>query len=112
MVISSGKKLLSLIDSYLDGCQAKNESNPKRQVFANVAGFCRFAGISVQKFMSFRSKFPTEFSVAGAYFEDAALNSGATASLVSLYLRQYDFWGEPDGDGEVECEHDIFQDGV
>ena len=113
MTISSGKKLLSSIDSYLAECSSRSEENPKRPVFPNVAGFCRFAGISVQKFLSFRERFPAEYSVAGAYFEDAALNSGATASLVSFYLKQYGFWGESAASGaEVDCEHDLYSDGV
>ena len=116
MTISSGKKLLAAIDSYLADCSARDQ-NSKKQCFPNVAGFCRFAGITVSKFLGFRQKFPSEFGVAGAYFEDAALNSGATASLVSFYLKQYGFWGEPLGGADspgaaVECEHDLFADGV
>ena len=110
MTISSGKKLLASIDSYLAECSSRS-GDSKRPVFPNVAGFCRFAGISVQKFLSLREKFPAEYSVAGAYFEDAALNSGATASLVSFYLKQYGFWGESAESG-VDCEHDLFEDGV
>ena len=106
--ITSGKKLISKIRSYIDECK---NSDAKKPIFANVAGFCRFAGISVAEFITFRRKYPTEFESAGAYFEDAALNSGATASLVGMYLRQYGFWGSPIED-EVVCDHDMIADGI
>lgn len=106
--ISSGKKLLSIIQLYVDECK---NADVKKPIFANVAGFCRFAGISVGEFLSFKRKFPREFENAGAYFEDAALNSGATATLVGMYLRQYGFWGAP-VDDEVICDHDMLADGI
>lgn len=108
MKITSGKRLLRLIDEYVEDCRARDQKKP---VFANVAGFCRFAGISVRDFLSLKRRFAADFDAAGAYFEDAALNSGATATLVGMYLRQYGFWGQG-GDDEVECEHDLFEDGV
>ena len=106
--IATGKKLIAKIISYVDECK---NSDAKKPIFANVAGFCRFAGISVSEFLSFKRKFPREFESAGAYFEDAALNSGATATLVGMYLRQYGFWGAPIED-EVICEHDMIADGI
>lgn len=111
MKFTSGKRLLTAINDYIENCRA--DSDPKRPIFANVAGFCRYAGIPVSQFLGLKRKFPAEYEIAGAYFEDAALNSGATASLVSLYLKQYGFWGDQSsGDSDVECEHDIFTDGV
>lgn len=110
MKFTSGKRLLSAINSYIEDCRER--SDPKKPIFANVAGFCRYAGIPVSQFLGLKRKFPSDFEVAGAYFEDAALNSGATASLVSLYLKQYGFWGDQSDESAVECEHDIFSDGV
>ncbi len=106
--ITSGKKLLSKIKTYVDECK---DADTKKPIFANVAGFCRFAGISVGEFLSLKRKFPREFESAGAYFEDAALNSGATATLVGMYLREYGFWGAPTED-EVVCDHDMLADGI
>ena len=106
--ISTGRKLLAKIKAYVDECK---NTDTKKPIFANVAGFCRFAGISVNEFLNLKRKFPAEFENAGAYFEDAALNSGATASLVGMYLRQYGFWGEPIED-EVVCDHDMIADGI
>lgn len=106
--ISSGKRLLAKIKAYIDECK---NADTKKPIFANVAGFCRFAGISVGEFLGLKRRYPTEFENAGAYFEDAALNSGATASLVGMYLRQYGFWGAP-SEEEVICDHDIIEDGI
>ncbi len=106
--ITSGRKLLSRIEEYIEECRAADSKKP---IFANVAGFCRFAGISVANYHALRSKFPTEFENAGAFFEDAALNSGATATLVGMYLREYGFWGKQ-AEEEIVCEHDSFGDGI
>ncbi len=108
----SGKGLLGMIERYLEECRERGE--PKKPIFANVAGFCRYAGMSVKQFLAMKTRFPTEFAAAGAYFEDAALNSGATATLVGMYLRQYGFWGSERDDSreEIECEHDLWSDGV
>ena len=108
MKINSGKKLLANIKAYIDECK---NADTKRPVFANVAGFCRFAGISVGEFLGLKRRFPAEFESAGAYFEDAALNSNATATLVGMYLRQYGFWGAPIED-DVVCDHDMIADGI
>ena len=106
--ITSGRKLIASIRDYIEECR---NTESKKPVFANVAGFCRFAGISVQEFHALQTRFPDEFESAGAYFEDAALNSGATASLVGMYLREYGFWGKPAAE-ELVCEHDSWEDGV
>ena len=106
--ITSGRRLIERIREYVEECRSADSKKP---VFANVAGFCRFAGISVSEFLSLKRRFPAEFENAGAYFEDAALNSGATASLVGMYLREYGFWGKAAED-TLECEHDSYGDGI
>ncbi|MBE6612025.1 MAG: hypothetical protein E7632_06000 [Ruminococcaceae bacterium] len=106
--IKSGRRLIAKIRDYIEECR---NADTKKPVFANVAGFCRFAGISVAEFLSLKRRFPGEFENAGAYFEDAALNSGATASLVGMYLREYGFWGNPATE-DIICEHDGYEDGI
>ena len=108
--ITSGRRLIGLIEAYIEECHARGEV--KKPAFANIAGFCRFAGISVGEFLALRKKYPEEFEKAGAFFEDAALNSGATATLVGMYLREYGFWGRREPEEEIECEHDIYGDGI
>ncbi len=106
----SGKQFLDAVRSYTDSCAEKNEEL-KKPIFPNVAGFCRSVGISVSAFRSLARRFPDDYLTALAFFEDAAINSGATASLISLYLKEYDCWGQTEED-EVTCDHDIFSAGA
>ena len=106
----SGKQLLDAVRSYTDSCAEKNEEL-KKPIFPNVAGFCRSVGISVSAFRSLARRFPDDYLTALAFFEDAAINSGATASLISLYLKEYDCWGQTEED-EIHCDHDIFSAGA
>jgi len=106
--ITSGKRLISMVDEYIALCVQKESKKPP---FANIAGFARFAGISVDTFVSLGKRFPTEYGIALAAFEDAALNSGTTASLVGMYLKQYGMWMPP-ADEEFICDHDIYEDGI
>lgn len=108
MRIDSGKRLIALLDEYLSEAAAQSG---KKGGFPNIAGFCRHIGISVTSYRELRSRFPKEFELAGAYFEDAALNSAATATLIGMYLKHYSLWND-DRPLEVDCEHDIFSAGV
>ena len=113
MKINSGRKLIKAIADYIDECGAKDsESKSKKICFPNVAGFCRYAGIPVSDYLGLKKRFPSEGELAAAYFEDAALNSGATATLLGLYLKHYGFWSGEKTEFEVDCDHDLFADGV
>ena len=109
MHFKSGRKFIQAVGDYVNDCRERSEGS-KKPIFANVAGFCRFAGISVAEYRAFSKKFPDEYENAAAFFEDAALNSGATATLVGMYLREYGYWGR-EAEDEVICDHDIFADG-
>ena len=106
--LPSMKRLIGRLEAYIEGCK---NTDSKKPVFANVAGFCRYSGISVTDLVSLKRTSPEKFDIIAAYFEDAALNSGVTASLVGMYLRQYGLWAAPP-DQEVVCDHDMFADGV
>lgn len=102
------KALTCKIQAYIDECRS---ADTKKPVFANIAGFCRWAGIPLADLMAMRRKRPEDFDAIAAYFEDAALNSGVTASLIGMYLRQYGFW-QADTEDEFICDHDMIADGV
>ena len=106
--INSGKRLLAFVNEYVELCKARDSKKPW---FANIAGFCAFAGISVDEFTKLQKRFPDDYSTALAAFEDAALNSGATASLIGMYLKQYGMWLPP-SDEDFVCDHDMFGDGI
>lgn len=101
--------LIRKIESYIDLCR---NTETKKPIFANIAGFCRFAGISVSDLLSLKKRSPEDFEVISAYFEDAALNSGVTASLIGMYLRQYGFWSADSDEEDILCDHDMVADGV
>ena len=106
--IDSGKKLLALVKEYL---AASRDSAAKRPHFPNVAGFCDYAGISVEDFTEMGRRYPIEYASARASFEDAALNSGTTAAIIGMYIKQNGFWHAP-RDNSFECEHDAYADGI
>jgi len=105
--ISSGRRLLTLVGEYIT--QIRN-TDSKKPLFPNIAGFVKFAGITPEAFALFKGKFPEEYAISLAAFEDAALNSGATATLISMYLRHYGMW-EQKSEDEFICDHDIGEDG-
>lgn len=87
--------------------------------FPNVAGFCRFMGISLRKYAEICNLYPEETGQIQAAFEDEALNSGKPAALTCAYLKARLGYAEPEapgkseGDGEVKVifEHDVLSDG-
>lgn len=105
--IRSGKKLLCLVGDYI---ASSRSSDSKKPLFPNVAGFAKFAGITPDSFKALQRQFPEEYAISLAAFEDAALNSGATATLVGMYLRHYGMW-EAEAEDEFVCDHDITEDG-
>ena len=106
--IRSGKRLLELVGDYITETRSADSKKP---LFPNIAGFAKFAGITPRAFAELGERFPEEYGIVLAAFEDAALNSGATATLIGMYLRRYGIWSAEEDDGIV-CEHDIREDGI
>lgn len=108
MVLPNGKRLSDKLSEYIESCLgAENRKHP----FPNLAGFCSYIGMSIDDMMELKRRRPKVFDTVMLKLEDAALNSGATASLVNMYLKQYGFWSAPAGD-EITCEHDMEADGI
>ena len=88
----------------------------KEAVFPNLAGFCRFIGISTSELEEFGKSSPNEYEKILTVLEDEALNSGLSPALVSSYLKKrlgYD-GAKIQGSAsqlEIKFEHDIFEDG-
>ncbi len=119
-----GGNTATLLNEYLLHCQAEpsdeaTDSKRKRRrdsPFPNLAGFCRFIGISTSELEAFGKSNPYEYSKILTVLEDEALNSGASPALVSAYLKKrlgYDGSAprEAGGQLEIKFEHDIFEDG-
>ncbi|MBO5270930.1 MAG: hypothetical protein J6B77_09095 [Clostridia bacterium] len=84
----------------------------------NPAGFCRFLELDRESFLRLEAEFPTEVGRMRAVFEDEALNSGMSATVLGFYLR--DLLGaipkdadvpQEGGDITVKFAHDILTDG-
>ena len=88
--------------------------------FPNVAGFCRYFGIGRGKYERLSKKYPEEFEKLSAVFEDEALNSQISPSLLSTYLKKRLGYGDASDAVGTEIDtaqvklifdHDIFIDG-
>jgi len=85
--------------------------------FPNAAGFCRFLHCGTDSLDALREEAPGEYAKLQAIFEDEALNSFCSPTLLAAYLKQRLYYGKdqkelPDGGGMQICfEHDIWEDG-
>lgn len=98
-------KIIELATKYI--CQAENGT-------PNIAGFCRYMGAGVSEFQGLKQRYPEIYDALCAIFEDEALNSALSPSVVSLYLRErlgYDGDKRDDGSVTVVFEHDVLNDG-
>ena len=128
-------KLLRLAEKYVLTCNIceeetnekdrrgearKNEKQKKRGGrFPNIAGFCRFLGIGSGEYATLSKSYPEEFEKIVCLFEDEALNSEISPTLLGTYLKRrlgYDDAQTPRSDVDVGAlklifEHDIISDG-
>ena len=96
--------------------ERKGKKTESRSRLPNPAGFCRFLDLDRGAFLRLFEDFPLEVGRILAVFEDEALNSSLSASVLGLYLRS--LLGEKDeetarGDGTISVtfDHDILSDG-
>ena len=119
----SGRRLLRLAERYILECRGADVPEDERR-FPNVAGFCRFLGVSRRRYEELGILYPEEVGVIEATFEDEALNSvELSVSLLSVYLKARLGYAESKSEKEVQAtcssaggvkvvfEHDILRDG-
>ena len=116
-------KLKNLTEEYVSACygnKADNGSNSKKAppTLPNLAGFCRYVGIGIDELERQLSDFPQEKERLFAVLEDEALNSSASPTVVSAYLKKrlgYEKEAHSVCDTpaqlKIQFEHDIFKDG-
>ena len=130
----SGGRMSELLRGYLLSCGVGDVNAPesaegdggrggrraghgeRRVRLPNPAGFCRFLALERSAFGRLESEFPTEIGQIRAVFEDEALNSDLSASVLGFYLKYLVGTEEREGEGEsgeilVAFEHDILADG-
>ena len=121
----NGGEITALLNQYLLTCHAENtqdisqdsKKKPRKEsTFPNLAGFCRFIGISTSELESFGKSNAAEYGKILTVLEDEALNSGLSPALISAYLKKrlgYDSAKQQElcSQLEIKFEHDIFEDG-
>ena len=98
-----------------ESAKAKSKA---RSMFPNLAGFCRFLGTGLSDVSRLAADFPTDHDRLIAIFEDEALNSEVSPTLLSAYLKKRMRYTEDTGNARAESkevsycfDHDIFSDG-
>ena len=117
-----------LAEEYISSChstpkhktEADSSSKKNESKFPNVAGFCRYLGISREKYERLSKKYPEEFGELEAMLEDEALNSDVSASVLTAYLKKRLGYSDSVKSEKTELEagqmrlvfeHDILSDG-
>ena len=94
----------------------KKSTTPK--AFPNLAGFCRYLGISIGELSDASRDYPAEYEKLLTVLEDEALNSSLSPTLISAYLKKrlgYAANNKEDSaenQMQIKFEHDIFEDGA
>ena len=108
------------LGKYILLCRSEGGGNPKSAGrIPNVAGFCRFLGVTLSDFDRMKSTRPEHHGALCAALEDEALNSQMTASILSIYLKHRLGYGEDreevgvtdSGQLRLIFDHDAFEDG-
>ena len=109
--------------AYLQSCRETSDAPSKKGTHAtlpNPAGFCRFLGKGMDFWEAMRDDDPKTYGVLCAAFEDEALNSDLSPTLLSSYLKKRLGYGEQKASESLaDCgqmtlvfEHDILEDGA
>ncbi|MBQ9113030.1 MAG: hypothetical protein IJY08_05560 [Clostridia bacterium] len=119
-------RLDEVVEEYISYCHATQSHSAEeaartkvkvRSRFPNIAGFCRYLGTGLSDISGLASDFPAEHDRLIAIFEDEALNSEVSPTLLSAYLKKRMRYttsedGKTEGKEVRYCfEHDIFSDG-
>ncbi len=116
-------RLSEKVGEYLESCRAQDGEKPTARGkgggahrFPNFAGLCRYTGAGTSELAVLRREAPREYDRLLAVFEDEALNSPLSPTLLSAYMKKRLLYAEeeaePPSNQVVWCfEHDILADG-
>ena len=117
-------ELIPLAEEYIKEC--KLESAKEREWgrkacerFPNLAGFARRLNVGVATLKKVEGRWPEQYGLLLALFEDEALNSEKSTTILNAYMKEHFGFGEKKesdavlsmGDVKVVFEHDISEDG-
>lgn len=110
-----------MAEEYIKECKECSQVAGKKgaERFPNVAGFARKLGVGVSTLKKIEAAWPDQYELLLALFEDEALNSDKSATLINIYMKEHLGFGEkkegdailPIGDIKLIFEHDIQEDG-
>lgn len=116
-------ELWDMCSEYIASCSKENcsDSKVRKQIrFPNLAGLCRYLGTGLNDLRLLKEQYPQSYDRLLAIFEDEALNSEISTTLLSAYMKKRLAFSPDDEvktpkNGEKEIcycfEHDIYSDG-
>ena len=111
--------LMSSLYDYIEECRAV-ESPKTGGKFPNLAGFCRHLGLGLDEFRDSLKGSPHAYGAICAIFEDEALNSPLSATVITAYLKKRLGYAEKEeikqtsfdlSEVKLVFDHDVFEDG-
>ena len=118
-ILGDRERLISAVAEYVEFCRSEITGKTKSR-FPNIAGFCRYLGVGVEALEESLREYPESYDVLCAVFEDEALNSELSPTVITAYLKQRLGYGEKSEVRQASCQlpelklvfdHDIFEDG-
>ncbi len=116
-------ELWNMCGEYIASCSNTNcsDSKVRKQIrFPNLAGLCRYLGTGLNDLRLLKEQYPQSYDRLLAIFEDEALNSEISTTLLSAYMKKRlafspdDEAKAPKNEEKEICycfEHDIYSDG-
>ena len=106
-------------EEYVESCKRESSGTKNGERFPNIAGFARSLGVGLDTLKKVESRYSDQYSAIMALFEDEALNSVKSPTILSAYLKERLDFGEKKeggalvnaGDIKLIFEHDISEDG-
>ena len=114
------ESVIAATAEYIEQCRGEAVGAKSRGRFPNLAGFCRHLGLGIDEFRERFADHPDVYGALCAVFEDEALNSELSPTVITAYLKQRLEYGEKTEPKRAACElpevklvfdHDIFEDG-
>ena len=116
--------MITLAEEYVKECRMQSGSGGSRghkavERFPNLAGFARKLNVGIATLKKVQGRWPEQYGALLALFEDEALNSDRSATILNSYMKEHLGFGEkkegdailPVGDVKLVFEHDISEDG-
>lgn len=120
--LADSGRICSALREYLEFCARGVGAGKEKQTgrIPNAAGFCRFAGATLNDLERLKKSRPGAYEAVCAVLEDEALNSSLSATVLSSYLKvRLGYSGEKAEESSVTdsgqlrliFDHDAYKDG-